>query len=138
MILFSIFMECEQRAEVIIQRFDSNTIDISIRNSDHFGMDMINDAWIRLNHNQIRDIIKDINLYLNNITFIRKIYEMQPKFGFRNFMSIEVSDYTNTTLEIIISNGSRLFSAFVSETFVRLQKNDAILIRDQLLKMIDE
>ena len=121
-----------------ILRVIPETLDISIQNSSHFGGEMISDAWIRLSNSQINELIKDIDLYLGGKAITRKIYEMPPKFGYRSAVSVEVSDYTDNELEIIINNGSRLFSGCVNETFVRLDKHGAAMIHDTLIELLSD
>ena len=132
---FPVTMEAT-RAEILIDRIVPDTLDIAIRNSAHFGGDMINDTWIRLTNFQLQDLMKDIDSYLSDNTIIRKIYEMPPKFGHSSMLSVEVGAYTNHELEIIISNKSRLVNSYVNETYIRLSKAHARLIRAMVNKML--
>ena len=115
-------MECGQLAILTIHRYSDNELDIAIGNSSHFGGEIINEAWIRLNKLRINSLASDIKKYLDDDTFNQKKYQIPTNYGYANHISIEVSRYTNNQFEIHIANESTFNGGIISETFIRLNK----------------
>ena len=123
---------------ISLERNHRGTVDIIIGVGSHFSASIINEAWIRLTKVQVEELIVKLGMYVRGTGFTRDIINISPSFGHNHSLSIEVSDYTDGELELIIVNSSRLFNKPINEVFIRVSREDAERIRLELLKMTDE
>ena len=135
---YRIPMECGQLATMIIDKYSDTELDIAIGNSSHFGGNIINEAWVRLDRLRLKSFMSDIKRYLDDTPFTQKRYSIPTKFGYSNHLSVEVSHYTNNQLEIHIGNESTFNGGIVSETFIRLTKRTAELLYNELQEFLGE
>ena len=114
-----------------------NTLILTIVMTYPFGSEYISGAWLRLNKDQVRDLISDFDKYLSGSLINRKCYSMRYEDGRASYISIEVSKYTKNLLEINIANESTFCKSMIREAFIRIEKSEAVCIREDLAEFLN-